>query len=99
MALFIVSPLCYQVFRLKMAGLGVYKLDNGECFPTNCFPIRSFHQSKEGKGIGTILLGYAVSYKYKQYCCKCKNMGPHYILQCLQDCLVLKERSEMPISS
>ncbi|KAB5548956.1 hypothetical protein PHYPO_G00061630 [Pangasianodon hypophthalmus] len=33
-----------------MAGLGVYKLDNGESFPTNCFPIRSFHQSKEGAG-------------------------------------------------
>ncbi|XP_053334967.1 X-ray radiation resistance-associated protein 1 [Clarias gariepinus] len=33
-----------------MAGVGVYKLDNGESFPTNCFPIRTLHQSKEGAG-------------------------------------------------
>ncbi|XP_036444286.1 X-ray radiation resistance-associated protein 1 [Colossoma macropomum] len=34
-----------------MAGMGVYKLDNdGESFPSNCFPIRSFFQSKEGTG-------------------------------------------------
>ncbi|XP_046723436.1 X-ray radiation resistance-associated protein 1 isoform X2 [Silurus meridionalis] len=33
-----------------MAGLGIYKLDNGESFPTNCFPIRSSHQNKEGAG-------------------------------------------------
>ncbi|XP_057216568.1 X-ray radiation resistance-associated protein 1 isoform X2 [Triplophysa rosa] len=34
-----------------MTGLGVYKLDNGESYPSNCFPIRSFyHPSKEGAG-------------------------------------------------
>ncbi|KAA0720052.1 X-ray radiation resistance-associated protein 1 [Triplophysa tibetana] len=34
-----------------MTGLGVSKLDNGESYPSNCFPIRSFyHQSKEGAG-------------------------------------------------
>lgn len=71
-----------------MAGSGVYKLDNGESFPTNCFPIRSFHQSKEGISIDTILLYYAISYKYKYYNCKCKNMDRNYISQCLQDCLV-----------
>ncbi|XP_037401597.1 X-ray radiation resistance-associated protein 1 [Pygocentrus nattereri] len=34
-----------------MAGMGVYKLDNdGESFPSNCFPIRPFFQRKEGTG-------------------------------------------------
>ncbi|XP_056586144.1 X-ray radiation resistance-associated protein 1 isoform X2 [Triplophysa dalaica] len=36
---------------MEMTGPGVYKLDNGESYPSNCFPIRSFyHQSKEGAG-------------------------------------------------
>uniref|UniRef100_A0A3B1JHB1 Uncharacterized protein n=1 Tax=Astyanax mexicanus TaxID=7994 RepID=A0A3B1JHB1_ASTMX len=31
-----------------MAEMGVYKLDTGQNFPSNCFPIRSFfHRSKE----------------------------------------------------
>ncbi|XP_072517976.1 X-ray radiation resistance-associated protein 1 [Salminus brasiliensis] len=33
-----------------MAETTVYKLDTGESFPSNCFPIRSFHRSKEGAG-------------------------------------------------
>ncbi|KAG9265578.1 X-ray radiation resistance-associated protein 1 isoform X1 [Astyanax mexicanus] len=34
-----------------MAEMGVYKLDTGQNFPSNCFPIRSFfHRSKEGAG-------------------------------------------------
>ncbi|XP_026861048.2 X-ray radiation resistance-associated protein 1 [Electrophorus electricus] len=34
-----------------MAGLGVYKLDNGESLHSNCFPVRSFFpQSQEGAG-------------------------------------------------
>ncbi|XP_060747687.1 X-ray radiation resistance-associated protein 1 [Tachysurus vachellii] len=48
-----------------MAGLGVYKLDNGESFPTNCFPIRSFHQSKEGAGHWLIAQRVSVEDRYK----------------------------------
>ncbi|GAA6102910.1 X-ray radiation resistance-associated protein 1 isoform X1 [Tachysurus ichikawai] len=48
-----------------MAGLGVYKLDNGESFPTNCFPIRSFHQSKEGAGHWLIAQRVSVENRYK----------------------------------
>ncbi|XP_067280085.1 X-ray radiation resistance-associated protein 1 isoform X2 [Pseudorasbora parva] len=34
-----------------MAGLGIYKFDNGESYPSNCFPIRSyFHPRNEGAG-------------------------------------------------
>ncbi|XP_053504878.1 X-ray radiation resistance-associated protein 1 isoform X3 [Ictalurus furcatus] len=58
-------PRKYQVFRLKMAGSGVYKLDNGESFPTNCFPIRSFHQSKEGAGHWLIAHRGSVEDRYK----------------------------------
>ncbi|KAK3523944.1 hypothetical protein QTP70_016757, partial [Hemibagrus guttatus] len=55
----------HQVFRLQMAGLGAYKLDNGESFPTNCFPIRSFHQSKEGAGHWLIAQRVSVEDRYK----------------------------------
>ncbi|KAG7321127.1 hypothetical protein KOW79_015542 [Hemibagrus wyckioides] len=48
-----------------MADLGVYKLDNGESFPTNCFPIRSFHQSKEGAGHWLIAQRVSVEDRYK----------------------------------
>ncbi|XP_052392811.1 X-ray radiation resistance-associated protein 1 [Carassius gibelio] len=34
-----------------MTGLGIYKLDNGQSYPSNCFPIRSFfHSRNEGAG-------------------------------------------------
>nr|XP_055036336.1 X-ray radiation resistance-associated protein 1 [Misgurnus anguillicaudatus] len=34
-----------------MTGLGIYKLDNGESYPTQCFPIRTFfHPSNKGAG-------------------------------------------------
>ncbi|XP_067232505.1 X-ray radiation resistance-associated protein 1 [Chanodichthys erythropterus] len=34
-----------------MTGLGIYKFDNGESYPSNCFPIRSyFHPRNEGAG-------------------------------------------------
>ncbi|XP_073680363.1 X-ray radiation resistance-associated protein 1 [Garra rufa] len=34
-----------------MTGLGIYKLDNGQSYPSNCFPIRSpFHPRNEGAG-------------------------------------------------
>ncbi|XP_047661815.1 X-ray radiation resistance-associated protein 1 isoform X2 [Tachysurus fulvidraco] len=48
-----------------MAGLGIYKLDNGESFPTNCFPIRSFHQSKEGAGRWLIAQRVSVEERYR----------------------------------
>ncbi|XP_051955786.1 X-ray radiation resistance-associated protein 1, partial [Xyrauchen texanus] len=35
----------------EMAGLGIYKLDDGESYPSHCFPIRSFFlPTKEGAG-------------------------------------------------
>lgn len=75
-----------------MAGLGVYKLDNGESFPTNCFPIRSFHQSKEGISIDTILfiMQFCTIMNYS----KCKNMETNCIAQCLQYCLVIKGKGQ-----
>ncbi|XP_016365753.1 X-ray radiation resistance-associated protein 1-like [Sinocyclocheilus rhinocerous] len=34
-----------------MTGLGIYKLDNGQSYPSNCFPVRSFfHPRNEGAG-------------------------------------------------
>ncbi|XP_043077759.1 X-ray radiation resistance-associated protein 1 [Puntigrus tetrazona] len=34
-----------------MTGLGIYKLDKGQSYPSNCFPIRSFfHPRNEGAG-------------------------------------------------
>ncbi|KAF4077478.1 hypothetical protein AMELA_G00208680 [Ameiurus melas] len=59
------QPASLLVFRLKMAGYGVYKLDNGESFPTNCFPIRSLHQSKEGAGHWLIAHRGSVEDRYK----------------------------------
>lgn len=70
----------YQVCRINMAGLRLYKLDNGESFPTNCFPIRAFHQSKKGIGISIIMLYYAISYKY-EHDRKFKNVEVNYISQ------------------
>ncbi|TSL04232.1 X-ray radiation resistance-associated protein 1 [Bagarius yarrelli] len=47
-----------------MAGLGVYKLGNGESFPTNCFPTR-FHQRKEGAGHWLVAHRVSVEERYK----------------------------------
>lgn len=69
----------YQVCRINMAGLAVYKLDNGESFPTSCFPIRAFHQSKKGIDISIIMLYYAIPYKYEQYS-RFKNVEVKYSL-------------------
>ncbi|XP_062867745.1 X-ray radiation resistance-associated protein 1 [Trichomycterus rosablanca] len=49
-----------------MAGLGVYKFDTGESFPTNCFPIRPiFLQNKEGAGHWLVAHKSSVEDRYR----------------------------------
>ncbi|KAL7853841.1 hypothetical protein AOLI_G00206850 [Acnodon oligacanthus] len=50
-----------------MAGMGVYKLDNdGESFPSNCFPTRPFFQSKEGTGHWLVAHRSSMEKSYKK---------------------------------
>ncbi|CAB1333014.1 unnamed protein product [Coregonus sp. 'balchen'] len=49
-----------------MAAAGLYKLDVGDSYPANCFPIRPFfHQRKEGAGHWLVAHRNAVEHKYK----------------------------------
>ncbi|XP_061106008.1 X-ray radiation resistance-associated protein 1 isoform X1 [Conger conger] len=49
-----------------MATGGLYKLDDGEAFLTNCFPVRSFFQpSKEGAGHWLVAQRNAIEEKYR----------------------------------
>ncbi|XP_070990624.1 X-ray radiation resistance-associated protein 1 isoform X1 [Oncorhynchus clarkii lewisi] len=49
-----------------MAAAGLYKLDVGDSYPANCFPIRPlFHQRKNGAGHWLVAHRNAVEHKYK----------------------------------